>query len=210
MRLMIARGVNGLWKLMPLPVMVLMVHVRSWRARRNPSRWAEAKEQMRFVVGPAEPDEVVDRLALGYIKRSIWLGESRWRPRLVTHQPVEGAHHLHDLRSRGTGFVINTMHHGNWEGVFGSLARIGITTSVVSTSEMFQVGMPLWMQQQARVLRAGGGADLIDVGEGMPAIRAALGEGRAVTIASDLHGRTPVRFLGREIAVVSGAARAAC
>ena len=208
LRRFVSDTVNRSRRFLPLRIIVGIVVLRAFLAARRPAVWEDARAQMRFVVGDDQPDEVIDGLAAGYLKRELWLGEARWRPSLLTGQSVDGVHHLHELVAQGTGFVINTMHHGNWEGVFGALAEFGLTSHVVATSEMFTSSMPGWMRQQARLV-TDSGCTLIDVADGMPSIRAVLAQGLPVTIATDVPGSTRVSFLGRELSMASGAAVAA-
>jgi lauroyl/myristoyl acyltransferase len=203
-----ARCVNSLRKLLPASLLPLVVLIRARLARLRPALWADAQAQMRFVVGDDQPDEVIDRLAAAYLKRSIWRGETRWHPELVTRQPVVGLEHLRPLHEAKTGFIINFVHHADYEGISPSLAWAGIPSHAVATSDMFSSDAPLWMQQSARLVDAEG-VTMLDVAVGSAGIREVLARGDAVAIATDQPGHTSVRFLGHELFLSSGAARIA-
>lgn len=186
----------------------VLVRMRLLLDRRRAAVWADARAQMRFVVGDDQPDEVIDRLAAAYVKRMIWRGESRWHPELVTRQPIDGLEHLQAVHRSGRGCIVSLVHHGDYEGLGPSLTWAGIPSLTVATSVMFASEVPIWMQQQRRVLSANG-AGLLDVAEGSPGIKAVLATGMAVLLAADIPGHSPVRFLGHDVHVTSGPARIA-
>jgi lauroyl/myristoyl acyltransferase len=164
---------------------------------------------MRFVVGADQPQDTVDALAAAYLKRMIWRGESRWHPELVTRQKIVGVDRLCALRDSDRGFIISFVHHGDYEGLSPSLAWAGIPTHAIVTSEMFAEKQPAWLRQQGRVVCFNEGVTLLDVAAGSAGIRQVLRRGGGVSIAADVPGRTPVRFLGHDLVLASGAARLA-
>jgi lauroyl/myristoyl acyltransferase len=203
------RAVNSLRRVAPSSSLPALVRVRARRAGRRPALWADAQTQMRFVVGDDQPDEMIDRLASAYVKRMVWRGESRWHPKLVTRQQIVGLEHLRTLQRAGTGFIVNFVHHGDYEGLSPSLAWAGIPTHALATSEMFAKDQPAWLRQQARVITFNEGVTLLDVALGSTGIREVLDSGGAVAIATDVPGRTPIRFLGHDVHLASGSARIA-
>jgi len=201
--------VNSLRKALPRSLVPLMVLIRAYLTRLRPARWSDAQEQMRFVVGEDQPDAVIKRLAMAYIRRMIWRGESRWHPELVNNQQVAGVEHLRALRDTGTGFIVTFGHHGDYEGLGPSLARLGIPSHVMATSEMFAEEMPVWMRQQRAVVTSHEGITLLDVAGGSAAIQKVLARGEVVCMATDVVGSTPIRFLGHDVRLASGGARIA-
>jgi lauroyl/myristoyl acyltransferase len=203
------RGVNTLRRVAPTSLLPTLVRVRARLASRRPALWADAQAQMRFVVGDDQPDEEIDRLAAAYLERMIWRGEARWHPELVTRQQIVGLEKVRALQDAECGFIVNFVHHGDYEGMSPSLAWAGIRTHALATSAMFAADQPAWLRQQARVVTFNEGVTLLDVARGAAGIKELLARGEAVAIASDIPGRTPVRFLGHDLHLVSGAARTA-
>jgi lauroyl/myristoyl acyltransferase len=205
----IARAINHARTLVPASLVPLIVVIRARLARMRPAVWSNAKAQMRFVVGEDEPDEIVDQHAAAYIRRSIWRGESRWHPELVTRQRIEGVERLRALLDTGTGFIVNFVHLGDYEGITPSMAAAGIPNHNVATSAAFVPSAALWLVQAARVVTSTEGGVIVDVAVGSGGIRDLLAQGKVVTIATDQPGHTPVRFLGHDLMLSSGAARIA-
>jgi lauroyl/myristoyl acyltransferase len=67
---------------------------------------------------------------------------------------------------------------------------------------------PRWLQQHIRVACSGGGSPL-SAGVGAQGIIDRLTRGHVVAIATDVPGRTPLRFAGRDVVGSFGAARTA-
>ncbi len=209
MKSALARLLNHGRKLLPSFMAPFIVVVRARIARLRPAVRADARKQLRFVLGEDKPDEEIERLVPAYIKRSIWRGESRWHPTLVNRQQVVGAEQLRTLLAGGTGFIINFVHLGDYEGISPSLAWAGIPNHNVTTSAAFAPDAPIWLQQAARVVVSHEDVTILDVAVGSAGIREVLESGAAVAIATDQPGRTPIRFLGHELLLSSGAARIA-
>lgn len=186
----------------------MIVRLRTAIALRRSGVRDDARRQMQFVVGE-QPDEVLDRLAAAYVERSIWRGESRWHPELVNRQEIVGVERLLALRDAGTGFLVNFVHLGDYEGISPSLAHAGIPNHNVATSEVFGPDAPIWMKQSAVVVTSHEDVTLLDVAVGSAGIRKVLAQGAAVAIATDQPGHTTVHFLGHELSLSSGAARIA-
>jgi lauroyl/myristoyl acyltransferase len=200
--------VNYVRRFVPTFLVPLLVVTRARMARRRRPVWADAQAQMRWVVGEDPPQDAVDRLAVGYLRRMIWRGEARWHPQLVSRQPVTGVEHLRALSEAHGGFIIGFAHHGDYEGLCASLAWAGAPNHLVATSAMFAADMPIWMQYSKRVFD-GEGVTLLDVARGSKGIKEVLAEGSAVAMALDVPGRTSGRFLGHSVRIASGAARIA-
>lgn len=207
-RWLAGRGLDVLRMLLPSVLLPALVRARARIALRREAVRADARAHMRWVTGEDAPDEEIERLATRYVERMIWRGEARWHPRLVTRQEIDGLEHLIALRESGTGYVVNFVHHGDYEGISPSLAWAGFPSQAVATSEMFAPDMPRWMRQQRRVVESNG-ARVMDVALGSAGIKAVLATGSAVALATDLPGHTALRFLGHDAYIASGAARIA-
>jgi lauroyl/myristoyl acyltransferase len=203
-----ARVVNALRSVKPSWLVPLVVALRARLGRHRPALMDDARTQMRWVVGDDQPAETIDRLAAAYVKRMIWRGEARWHPELVTRQPVMGLEHLRALQDAGSAYIISFAHHGDYEAISPSLAWAGFPSHVVTTDEMFADEMPVWMAQQKRVV-AQPGVTLVSVSIGSAGIKEVLRSGHAVALGADILGHTPVRFLGHDVKIASGAARLA-
>jgi lauroyl/myristoyl acyltransferase len=206
---LLAWVLNDARRLLPSSSVRLIVAVRTFIGVRRPKRWSDAVRQMRYIVGNDEPADRVERLAIAYIRRSLWRGESRWHPSLVNRQRIRGVEQLRALRDAGSAFVVNFVHHGDYEGLPASLGHAGIDLHVIATSDMFATHMPAWMRQQARLVRSHARVTMVDVAIGSAGIRGLLESGHPVMIASDQPGHTKVNFLGHDLTLSSGAARIA-
>ncbi len=194
--------------MIPAPLVPWAVMIAARRKQRDPAWREDARNQMRFVVGEEVTSEALEKAADDYIERSTWRNVSRWRPHLVSRQEIQGLEHLMEARARGRGVILNVMHHGDWEGIWPSLARVGVRCHVISTPDLFRDDAPLWMKQQRKVSEQGG-VTLVDVAVGLPGITNLAKQGCVVGIASDIPGHTPMRFLDHEVSCASGAARVA-
>lgn len=181
------------------------------RARLDWSRAGtreEARAQMRFLLERATPGVDIEAAARAYLRYQARRGELRWHPSALDRLRVEGLDHLRDARTEGHGVVLNFMHHGYYDGAFPSIARLGMTAHLVVYPYMLQPDAPGWLKQHVKVASAHGGIPTsTDVGTA--GLLERLNGGNIVALASDVPGRTPVRFLGRDLIGSFGAARLA-
>lgn len=204
----LTRGVGAVRRATPPAVVPALVRARLRRALRDEALLARARDDMEFLVGVADPAADLDALARRYVERWVWRAELRWRPEMITRQRVEGLEHLVAAQSRGLGVIANFMHHGQYDGVFGSIARHGVVADIVVHPKMLGDDAPEHLRQHARAaahLNPLRGADL-----GFAGLTDLVREGRVVAIASDSPGSTELTFVGRRVRGSSGAARIAC
>ena len=192
----------------PSALVPAVVALRTWVGRRHAGRWANAVDEMRFVVGDDAPAEEVHHLAGAYIKRMAWRGENRWHPRLTNRQEVVGLEHLQAALAEGRGCIVSFVHHGDWAGMFPSIARLGIPLRVVSNPDVMESEVP-WLRQTARLITSNPGVELIDSRLGSSGVREALKAGSAVGVALDPPGHTLINIFGREVFASSGGSRIA-
>jgi lauroyl/myristoyl acyltransferase len=159
---------------------------------------------MRFVVGDSASEAEIDRLADAHLKRASWLMETRWRPGLVNGQGVDGLENLRAALDEGKGCLLSFTHHGDYVGGFPSIARAGQPVTAIAASGMFDPEEPLWTEQHRRIITSVKGSTAVDVAGGSRVIRELLGQGKAVAIAIDFPGHTPIRFLGHDLQLSSG------
>lgn len=132
-----------------------------------------------------------------------WLNEARWHDELWEPLALEGAEHLRD--STG-GTLVVFLHHGPFPLIGPTLAAAGRRLEVVATSDLIHPKLP-WQRRTHEI--ASRGCELFDVAEGSAGVQARLERGAAVVVACDVPGRTPVRFVGRDVVGSSGAVRVA-
>ena len=113
-------------------------------------------------------------------------------------------------RDLGRGVVLNFVHHGYYDGAFPSIARLGRPARTWwSTPTCSSDGRPAL----AAAARQGRLAERRHRGQRRHRHRRACstccGAGEVVAIASDVPGRTPLRFVGRDVLGSFGAARLA-
>jgi lauroyl/myristoyl acyltransferase len=192
----------------PFSALPLLVEARFRLAWSRASVRADARAQMQFLLEHTRPHADLEAVARAYVKAQIWRGELRWHPSAITHMRVEGLEHLQAARELGAGVVLNFTHHGQYEGAFSSLARNGFPLRMVVYPYMLAENAPRWLQQHMKVACTGGGV-AVSAGIGTDGLVDLLRSGHAVAIASDVPGRTPVRFVGREVLGSFGAARLA-
>jgi lauroyl/myristoyl acyltransferase len=181
------------------------------RARLSWSRAAtreDAMAQMRFLLEHTRPEADLEQVARAYVRYQARRGELRWHPELLTGLRVDGMGHLLGARSAGRGVMLNFVHHGYYDGAFPSIARLGAPAHMVVYPYMLEPDAPLWLQQHVRVGTANGGT-AVSAAVGTQGLLEILRRGEVLAIASDVPGRTPMKFVGREVLGSFGAARLA-
>ncbi|MFC7492775.1 MULTISPECIES: hypothetical protein [unclassified Nocardioides] len=184
-----------------------------WRTRarlewRREAVREDARAQMRFLLEHTRPESDLEAVARAYVGYQARRGELRWHPATLTSLPVEGLEHLLAARDLGRGVLLNFVHHGYYDGAFPSIARLGVAPQIVVHPYMLEPDAPLWLRQHVKVGSMNGGA-AVSAGIGTDGLLDLLARGEVVAIASDVPGRTPLRFVGREVRGSFGAARLA-
>jgi lauroyl/myristoyl acyltransferase len=192
----------------PRALVPFMVAARFRVAWSRSSMRDDARAQMHFLLEHTRPDADLEAVARAYVRNQIWRGELRWHPEMITRLRVAGIEHLIEARERGRGVMLNFVHHGHYDGAFPSMARLGVQCHMVVYPYMLDDRAPGWLRQHVRVASIGGGV-VVSAGAGTDGITALLRRGEVVAIASDVPGRTPLRFVGRDVLGSSGAARLA-
>jgi lauroyl/myristoyl acyltransferase len=188
-----------------LPVVVALRHRLAWA---RPDVRADARAQMTFLLEKSRPDADIEAAARAYVRRQVWRGELRWHPELITHMRIEGLEHLVAAKEAGRGVMLNFMHHGTYEGAFGSIGHSGTQLHMIVYPYMVREDAPSWLKQHMIVACAGGGV-AVSAEIGTQGILDLLSQGHVAAVASDVPGRTPLRFVGRDVLGSYGAARLA-
>lgn len=207
-----ARAVALARKMTPPVLLPLVVALRTRLAWSRASVREDARAQMRFLLEhtrrETDLDADLERAARAYVRYQVRRAELRWHPRLITRLRVEGIEHLSGARDRGHGVLLNFMHHGHYDGAFPSFARHGVRCQMVVYPYMLEPDAPLWLQQHVALACIGGGRP-VSAAVGSDGMLDLLRAGEVVAIASDVPGRTPLRFVGRDVLGSFGAARLA-
>ena len=192
-----------------LPLLVGVRFLLAWSrrvgARRRPRRRCASCSSRR---GPTPTSR---RGRAAYVRGQIWRGELRWHPELITRPARRRASSTCWPRaSRGRGVMLNFMHHGTYEGALRVARRgSGYRRTWSSTPTCCATTRPRWLKQHMRVglhrrRRRASAPRSARRGSSTCSTRA-----RSWRIASDVPGRTPLRFAGREVMGSFGAARIA-
>ena len=192
----------------PAPLVPTLARARAGVSWRNVAVREDARAQMRFLLEHTDPGADIERAARGYVRAQAMRGELRWHPGVLSTLPLEGVDHLRAAKAEGRGVLLSFVHHARFEGGFASLARLGLPSHMVAYPYMLEPDAPLWLRQHVKIACLYGGTPVsADVGtEGMVGH---LTDGAVLAIATDVPGRTPMRFAGRDVLGSFGAARLA-
>jgi lauroyl/myristoyl acyltransferase len=189
----------------PRALIPALVAARSGLAWRRPAVREDARAQMRFLLEQTELDADVDEVARAYVRYQARRGELRWHPELLTSLRVEGLDNLVTARERGHGVVLNFVHHGHYDGAFPSIARLGVRAHMVVYPYMLEDDAPTWLRQHVKVALVNGGT-AVSAAIGTEGMLDLLRRGEVLALASDVPGKTPVSFAGRQVLGSFGAA----
>ena len=191
----------------PNPLVGAIIAARTRRGLADPAMLDRGRREMRFVLGDDAPDAEVEAAARRYVEQWFARAELRWRPRMML-MPVRGIDRLKDAQALGRGVLLNFSHHGHYEGAIGSVGLAGVPQVSINDTKYLRDDCPDTRRQNL-VLSEFGGNRLEFTDIGYAGILGLVQSGEVVTMASDVAGTTPVRFLGRDLLGSSGAARIA-
>jgi lauroyl/myristoyl acyltransferase len=192
----------------PRWLLPLVVGVRFRLAWSRAAVREDARAQMRFLLEHTRQDADINAVARDYVRYQVRRGELRWHPEMITSLRVDGIEHLLAARDEGRGVLLNFVHHGYYDGAFPSIARYGVRCRMVVYPYMLEPDAPLWIKQHVALACTGGGTP-VSAAVGNDGITDLLRQGEVVAIASDVPGRTPLSFVGRDVLGSFGAARLA-
>lgn len=202
------RGMERVRLAVPDALVPTLVRLRIKRKLARGVAVEKAREEMAWLLDGVRTPEQIDDAALAYVERDTWRSELRWHPALVNYQEVEGTAHLTRARKLGRGVVISFLHHGHYEGAMASIAHAEAPIHIAISPDMIGPDAPTFLRQHVRTGIQGGNTG-VNVGGGANVLVEQLLAGHALAIASDVPGKTPVTFLGKERRGSSGAARLA-
>lgn len=191
---------------LPHRLLPLVVALRFRLAWSKESVRADARRQMAHLLAVARPDADLEAAARAYVRRMVWRGELRWHPEIITDRPLEGIEHLQQAQAAGRGVMVVYTHHGNFDGAPGAISRHGVKLWMTTFPTTVRDDAPGWLKQHVAV-SCWNGSVAVSTAIGTQGIVDLLQEGKVVTIACDVAGRTPVHVLGRDLTGSFGAAR---
>jgi len=199
-------------RLLPWPVALATVRVRAARLWNVPALREHAYESMAFVLGALADDREIEAAARRWVFETVKRDELTWRPWQTTRFPVEGAETLRHLALAKRGAIVSFIHHGQYGGTFGSLARQGVHCNVAVLPLFFEAWKPgydgLRDRRHIKTVTMGG-TTIFSAKSCFDHMCDLLAGGGHVGIASDLPGSAPMTVLGRRVSAASGAARLA-
>lgn len=202
-----AQNLQRLRRAVPARAVPAVVRWRVDRLWRNEAFRLGTEAQMRTMLAQTGRADEAPAIARAHAQHMLARAYLRWHPRTITRQRVHGAEWLTTRRDANRAVVLSFLHHGQYDGMFASLARYGVHCDALVMPDLMRADTPLALKQHVRVVRMG--ARVVPAVGGTDAIAARLGPGVVLAIASDIPGRTPVTFLGRRVLGSFGAARIA-
>lgn len=163
----------------------------------------QAHQHMEFLLGASQPGADIDAVAEAFMHVMARRASSRWQVKKVTSQPVDGVEAATRMQRKG-GSVLCFAHHGQYDGIAGSIHRTGLDVTAVIDDG---TAATTWGRQHLRLIRRGG--ELFPARLGSKAILDVVASGKMAGLAVDVPGRTPVRFAERDVFGSFGAARLA-
>ncbi len=201
--------IKGIRRFVPLPLQLAVARRQVAALWKNEEFRAAQEANMQFLLENTERAPEIPELARAYAEFDIQRNIRRWRPRHLIRQPVEGIEWLTTKRDHDRGVVLSFMHHGQYDGLMGSIARHGVPMHGVAHPGAFDPHAPAQIRQHFKVCSMVPGCTLVNAGDGAAKLVEHLEERAVLALASDVAGRTSVNFLGRDMLGSFGAARVA-
>ncbi|HEV3001381.1 MAG TPA: lysophospholipid acyltransferase family protein [Solirubrobacteraceae bacterium] len=187
----------------------LALHRR--RARRR-ADLAAAEAAMEDVVGATPRAGEIPELARRYVDARAEREALLWRPSIFRPPHLAGEEHARAAESAPGGVVIVFGHLSSYVSVFAAVRAVLGPAYAVGSARHFLAadrGADALVIQRTRAVIVGLGHPFIPAPGSMEVLETALRAGRAVAIAFDVPGRTPVDLLGRRRFVAAGPSRLA-
>lgn len=200
--------VVGIRKATPGFFVPLLASVRARRGKKKASMRDMARKEVTFLLGDDLAPAELERLIDGYIEQWYLRAELRWRLDTLMDLELKGLDKLKAARDSGRGVVLNFIHHAQFEGVIGALAKQGVPQTVFVSDDYFTAKIADTRRQLLHGMLLHGNKPYTVAG-GMAEIGQVLAEGRVISMATDVPGRSPMHFLGKDRTCSSGAARLA-
>lgn len=201
--------VHEVRRFIPLPVLLAVARRRVRSLWQDPAYRAAQEANVRFLLEHTSRFQEIPALAREYAEFDVLRNYRRWRPQHLLRQPVHGIEWLTARRDPARGVVLSFMHHGQYDGLVASLANAGVCVQPLVAPDAFDPAAPVQIRQHYKLSSGVPGSTLVNAGDGSARLVEVLAGGEILVVASDVAGRTPVIFMGREILGSFGAARVA-
>lgn len=185
-----------------------VVRARTAVKKRRGTALEQARAEMDFLLSEVADEAEIAAVTQRYVERDTWRSELRWHPKMICHQPVEGVANLAAARAKGRGVVISFLHHGHYEGAVAAVGAAEKPILIALSPDMCGPDAPAFLRQHVRTGLTTG-CKGVNVAGGAGLLAQVLTEGEVLAIATDVPGRMPVDFLGKQRYGSSGAARLA-
>jgi lauroyl/myristoyl acyltransferase len=202
-----AQNIEQVRRLLPARYVPVVVRRRLDKLWTNADFRRVQEDQMRFLLEHTPRADEIPQLARAYAEQMMVRSFLRWHPRYITRQRVHGIERLTTERDPARSIILSFTHHHRYDGMFGSVARLGAPSQILITPEIARPEAGIAFAQHLRV--AGRGGPIIEAVGGTSTIAELLRPGALVALAPDFPGHTPVTFLGRRVLGSFGTARLA-
>lgn len=206
------RGSVLLRRFVPLPVAVALIRLAYGTLfALRPERLEPVRAVLAAVVGGTPAEARLEELARRHPVAMAEAQELSWRPWRLGGIPVDNPERISAARATGRGVLMSFTHHGPFHGR-RSLAP-WTRPAHGPTGDWLYLPPPkgyfgYWFEYCRRMTR-NSGFHVLPAKGSYPVLAALLRQGRLVSIALDMPGRTPTRFLGKQVQMTSGTARLA-
>jgi lauroyl/myristoyl acyltransferase len=191
-------------RLVPVRYVTPLVERKVGRLWQNEDYRRAQEEQMRhlleFTSRAPEIPELARRSAEFHLAKTYL----RWHPKRMLNQRFEGIEWLTTRRDRDRCTIVSFVHHNEFEGMFGSLARAGAPCHVLALPLVMGAEATTWMRQHMRIVSRG--STVLPAEGGVDALADRLRPGMIFAIALDVPGHTEATFLGRKVLAPLGTA----
>ena len=189
---------------------------------KNDAYRTAQEKNMQFLLEFTDRVDEVPQIAREYAEFDVLRKYRMWHPRQLSHQQVKGMEWLTTKRDHSRGVMLSFVHHGWYNAAVSSTGRAcddfaGVPKSErpgslfhgVVAPEAFDPNAPVLLRQHFKVCDYGPNMTLMSATDGVPKMVEMLEQGEILCVAFDVAGRTPIKFLGRDMLGSFGSARMA-
>jgi lauroyl/myristoyl acyltransferase len=197
-------------RFIPLPVLLAIGRRRVAGLMKNDAFRELQETNMRWLLENTDRAEEVPVLAREYAEFDVLRNYRRWHAKPLITQRVEGAQWLTTERDPDRGVVLSFMHHGQYDGLVGSLHGAGINVHGLVAPDAWDPDAPVQIRQHYKLCGMIPESPLVSTAEGSAKLAERLEKDHVIlAIATDVAGRTPITFLGRQMLGSFGAVKLA-
>jgi lauroyl/myristoyl acyltransferase len=167
---------------------------------------------MEHVVGATSRAHEVPDLAVRYAEADGEREALLWRPSIFRAPEIHGEANVRAALDTPGGIVLAFAHLSSYTSMFAAFKAALGPVYVVGAARYFQAtdrGAPALRLRRTRDVIESCGHPFVPAPGSFEVLRAALRAERTVAIAFDVHGKTRVRLVGRDVCVAGGGSRLA-